>query len=1086
MNSDSLLASFEPKVLKTDSIVFSSPFYTPHELSVMGWRWKPIIRSRSRVECSNCKFKCDVQENISKIHLRGQQSCPLAQIWVAREEAAQNGWSIHGDNIFTDPKSIEGFNIRLETFIPKQKRKSYQALKWCQNSNAPSPELLAKNGFYYNPKLANDDRCTCMYCGIHIQDWTSPEEVDIEVAHSTANDQCWVWTHHLLVQREKAKLELEAKKNPHILSQSELMASFNGKTINGQTIEFKGSIYPRNVLANMGWLWKPTLESQLSIQCFYCKYQCDVQPDLCSVHLTNSVKCPLALIMASIERNVVTSNPNSWKNDETFNDPASEKSKNIRLLTFPNGGDSWSTNEKAPPVSVLIENGFYYNPKIPNDDRCTCMYCGLDLMDWEDGDDNEVILSHTNESPDCYVIQHNKLPPQISPVDNDDDDDIPMFDQPVSPLREQSPRRQLMSTPPVKRKGTGTSEDPIDMDNETVEFPQELQLEIVEPDEMEDLLSKVSSPSKSSPVKNNQPIFPTLKSTDLSEFFSELDVDQSEKRPLSYFKNRLPPQKSQLQDDESPPIVYDDFNAYDGFDDRDSVAEGDNHKEKDNENPVESIHVDSGQANLSEHEENPLEKAVDVEDKTSNTEVSVDKFYDATEVVMANESISVEHSKSSVSDDKDARIQILENALELLKKQMSEFSTKSNTKPEVLEVTDTYDEIQVSKNKELPELEHNGPLIINKDREMDNVENMDMKEIGTINKPSKLKRTKSQIDDSDFDSKREERKLKKIKKKLMKQHIQTAADTTDDLLHLSHDTKEDKKKKKKEKKEKKKAKKLKKSIFSQTQTQTQEQKQEQNEDNEAPRLQLPSSEINLVGNEPNAITPIHRLNHHPNGAIGVREGGIPISIGPMKLSVSEEEIEEVSPTLQKSMGRTTDSQKSQLSITSRKLDSLDKLMMLSPPPINGIQSSSPMPMSKYKSRNDVEMMTDLIEMGGNQSTPHHQKVLKDVVIRGNEQEKETTRSDGNKYQKVYSELAVEIGYIKEVVDNRCEMLSEDLDGLLTEFVSELKPEQLQMTIREWLLYQQNEAESHIRDKCSEMEKHFKKQCQLAIGKLESL
>lgn len=1109
MNFTALLASYDPKVLKTDSIVFSGELYTPHELAAMGWRWTPILRARSRVECSNCKFKCDIQPNISNRHVQAQQSCPLAQIWKAREDAAENGWSIHPNTLFNNPKSPEGIEIRLETFIPKQRKKYNNPLdlKWCRNINAPSPQLLAQNGFYYDPKHSMDDRCTCMYCGIHIQDWTSSQEIDIELVHSQANDKCWVWTHQLLMEKEMAaQLQLETQKNRRILSHSELMASFNGKTINGQTIEFKGSIYPRNVLANMGWLWKPTLERQLLVECFYCKYQCDVQNELCSVHLENSPSCPFALIMASIVKNMEGPNQNTWKSDDIFKDPSSEESKNIRLLTFP-VGESWCLNKKAPLPSLLVSNGFYYNPKITNDDRCTCMYCGLDLSGWEDGDENEVKLGHINESPECYTMTYRNSP-QISPIE---DEDIPIFNSVDPPLIDQEKELQLLSTPPLKKKNAGTSEDPIDLGNETIAIggpPVDLTLHVVEPDEMEDLLSKVSSPDKSSPVNEKQPFFPTLKSTDLSEFFSELDTDQNERRPLSYFKNRPPIKKSQLQDDEHSPIVYHDFNEFDGFADSDEVIGGDRSRVEEPVEPTQELARDFQEDGDLEHEMVPpqVEKRFSgpIDDNTNKSEMSVDKFYDATEVVIENKSSDIEQIPKAVDDDKDQRIKMLENALELLKRQFNEFNTKSPNKlkinDEVEEIVDTYDEIKINKgNVSLSDSKENIPPLANvQDNEYN--DSVESKNSSKAENSAKVKRRKSQIDVDNTD-KKEERRLKKIKKKMMKQRAQ-AADTTDDLLHLSREVKEVKIKKKKErerdkiKKEKKKAKKLKKSIFSQTQTQSQheetegEEKDKEDNENEVPHLQLPSSEIDLVDIGTNAITPIHRLKHSTNVGIDNDDNDGPVFIGPIKASILDEDAEEVSPTLQKSLGRTTDIQRTQLSISSGKLESLDKIMMLSPP-MNGIQSSSPMPVGKYKVGNDMEMMmSDLIGMGGNQSTPHHHKIVNDVIInkekRGDRNGNLNLNKDGNKYQDLYNGLSAEICYVKEVVDSKYEMLSEDLDGLLTEFVNELKPEQLEMTIRELLLHQQNHAETHIRKKCTEMQKLFKSQCQMAIEKLESL
>lgn len=1118
MSFDALLASFAPKALKTDAIVFSSPDYTPHELSAMGWRWAPILRARTRVECSMCRFKTEVVPHISDRHVAAQQNCPLAQIWAARERAAAEGWQ--NVELFAHPNNKEGISVRLATF--KRRRGG----SWCNNGDAPFPETLARCGFYYDSKVQGDDRCTCMYCGVHIEGWTASEEVDIEVAHLGASEDCWVW-HAMRKQGDRTNKESQTEQRlyappveptsqhvspkipnepiqeytdktqhesniPHTaqnlaisnprssttpqnfkdtqveaehhntkgndgdelrsslrrkpLGASNVIptnaknyrighttqkepvrlsavatraATFNAQKVDGHIIEFKGTVYPRNVLANMGWVWKPTLTAQLRMQCYHCGAYCEARGDVCLQHVNKSPECPFALIMAAIERNMV--NRESWHNDDKFRDPRSEESMVVRLDTFPD--ERWCSNENAPHPAQLAANGFYYNPKIPNDDRCTCMYCGLDLLEWEGGGENEIREGHEKESRDCYVV-HKELVT----------DDIPDF-APASPIFP-------ASTPPSKHRGT--SDDPIDLDYTNAEAdtpPVDLALQIVEPDELDELDG--TSPERPPAV------FPTLKSTDLSEFFSELDVDSSEKRPKSYFK-RLGRKDRGLQEGSQPTVGYEEFARFE-TDPVDQPAVEQVTKDVGNgtegpaeeparmptENSPAEIHVEKSveePGNEAQGLELPMESPrspVIIAQQEQVTDIEANKETPAqqpphppmTEAQSGTANNTAIHdpeaaittpSSKTGRDEKDTRIQMLEEALASLKRQFSEFHAKETAMDEV---ANTYDDI---KAESLP---------------------------AKTAESTKLKATLLPA---------------------------VPAETTDDLLSVSIDAKEAKRRRKRERRERrerKERKRQKKGIQSQTQSQSQPVPQivETVEAVEDPIEQvpvLPSSEINLVDPTLPAITP-NQGHGQPQSHAHPATLGVP---------TLHSDTEEASPTLQKSLGRAGDSVHQQLSIRDGRVESLanlDKLMMLSPR--TNMVSSSPAPPSHKRTEMAVDGDFSLTNL--NQSTPH--RPIQNQVP------PEPSIST-SKYAALYSDLALDVAYVQRVCEAPCDMLSHDLDGELTDFVANLDPEQLQMTIREWFLYHQNAAEALVRARAEEMRQLFSQQCQRALDRLEEL
>ncbi|GMG20250.1 unnamed protein product [Ambrosiozyma monospora] len=94
--------------------------------------------------------------------------------------------------------------------------------------------------------------------------------------------------------------------------------------------------------------------------------------------------------------------------------------------------------------------------------------------------------------------------------------------------------------------------------------------------------------------------------------------------------------------------------------------------------------------------------------------------------------------------------------------------------------------------------------------------------------------------------------------------------------------------------------------------------------------------------------------------------------------------------------------------------------------------------------------------------------------------------DNGKLDSHVNEMKAASAYLKTVSKSRYRSLREDLDGKLTGFISEMPPEELEMSIKEWILYQAQKASDLLDLEGDRMLKVFEKDSERALQVLENL
>lgn len=314
-------------------------------------------------------------------------------------------------------------------------------------------------------------------------------------------------------------------------------------------------------LAQVGFYYTPlSIKHQYAVTCSSCNQiirdPIPLEIDISTYHLAQNASCALSAVWKF--RNIISessnSNDKSWQEDAVFGNVKSEKGIRIRRETF----KGW--RHQFPDIDSMVLTGLYYDPYTDlkdrnghscGDDRVICMYCGLRLEQWEVEDDPVIV--HQKEMPSCWVFNFDKtsLEDQIASDDKQErmmiefdgaDENLPEFEG-VNDFQDDGREVELISSdkedaPTVISLTTAT----------TTTTNTALPVEILNQDEVEEFLD--NSQGEQREENSKQVEIPSMKSSDLSQFFTELDAESESEVGASFFasnRRRREREKEQKQ-----------------------------------------------------------------------------------------------------------------------------------------------------------------------------------------------------------------------------------------------------------------------------------------------------------------------------------------------------------------------------------------------------------------------------------------------------------------------------------------------------------------------------------------------------------
>ncbi|WBW75362.1 survivin, Bir1 [Schizosaccharomyces osmophilus] len=159
-------------------------------------------------------------------------------------------------------------------------------------------------------------------------------------------------------------------------------------------------------LSAVGFYYNPIQKPQQRIDnvtCFMCSksfYDWEENDDPLKEHITHSPSCPWAYVLSA--RN----NPHQ--------DPKAPSLTKCRELTFVD--KVWpyiSRSDFHCQPNTMATAGFVFTPSTDSKDAAHCLYCNIDLHDWESDDDP--FKEHQRRRPDCLFFTW-KDPTALSPT----------------------------------------------------------------------------------------------------------------------------------------------------------------------------------------------------------------------------------------------------------------------------------------------------------------------------------------------------------------------------------------------------------------------------------------------------------------------------------------------------------------------------------------------------------------------------------------------------------------------------------------------------------------------------------------------
>ncbi|KAK4569471.1 hypothetical protein LTR86_003234 [Recurvomyces mirabilis] len=197
---------------------------------------------------------------------------------------------------------MQTYSARLTSFqIPHQlskrrasssssKKKGGNTVEWPHES--PSPEELARAGFFYRPVQESPDNVQCFLCAVKLDGWeASDSPLHEHLAHASA---C-AWAVSLSTARLDDSTEAPEARDP--LS-DEMVAARRGTFEVGEGWVHEGKRGWRCKVAKMvdaGWTFDRSPETEDGVTCFYCNLSLDgwePKDDPAQEHRRRSPECP--------------------------------------------------------------------------------------------------------------------------------------------------------------------------------------------------------------------------------------------------------------------------------------------------------------------------------------------------------------------------------------------------------------------------------------------------------------------------------------------------------------------------------------------------------------------------------------------------------------------------------------------------------------------------------------------------------------------------------------------------------------------------------------------------------------------------
>ncbi|KAL2312401.1 Protein bir1 [Schizosaccharomyces pombe] len=309
-------------------------------------------------------------------------------------------------------------------------------------------------------------------------------------------------------------------------------------------------------LATVGFYYNPISESNSeerldNVTCYMCTksfYDWEDDDDPLKEHITHSPSCPWAYILSS-------------KNNPNQNPQAAALTK-CREQTFVD--KVWPYTNRPDyhcEPSVMAASGFVYNPTADAKDAAHCLYCDINLHDWEPDDDP--YTEHKRRRADCVFFtwkDPNSLSPtklsflstsNIDPEDLTEDNSI----LPVSPTRDSTKSHKTLNFSPSRKNNlnarpltmslyTNTSEE---KDSQPTRAPQSPTKPVL----LTAPRRKNKSPKKSKPAvfKPVKPIFSDEDEDDddltASQPFSKGICNDSMQVAKKDFTEEIPPKEDE-------------------------------------------------------------------------------------------------------------------------------------------------------------------------------------------------------------------------------------------------------------------------------------------------------------------------------------------------------------------------------------------------------------------------------------------------------------------------------------------------------------------------------------------------------------
>lgn len=1041
MNLETRLASFQPKVFNHDVVYFSHNYYPPQYLASIGLFWDPSIRQPRRVQCCHCHTLLNLQNSkrVNDLHVKLSPTCPLAQINKAREivKAGDKDWH---DLPQFDPVE-QNFETRLKTFPSK----------W--SDDRPSREDLAKGGLFWDP-LANNsgvDRCTCMYCGIHLQDWEIGDDVTIE--HGRTSPDCWVFNSlknkNSPVNKpvlDKSFESSDAMQKRLSVNENYEIPDFDLAPMPATDDDNHNTNINNDDTDNEIESTPPKQLPPLNLDLPNSNLKGGVGTDGDPIELASPESEPLGFEIVEGNENI-TVDYEDEKNYFNLVGDGSKKDKSLDRVDVPFIPKLKSTDlsEFFTEMDVTGEPGSYFGQRekfkrIPKEHIDKERALSVDDNDKENNNkenNNSLNVGNGGGGGETHTQKYTAgmymfddrfdmgLDDQIEPFEDLQEPQNKSFSA-KSPTMAETEKDNIKDVQNVQKAGSFvdslTNETRPDNATEALDvIPSNMKDNITAPVERMSF-SEINNPVNDE-IKENLKIDPVVSKSSIST--SDIDRVKQLEHELEILRGQVLLLTKAHLTHESASIEKDDEIIQDAEDETKKLQ---THTGRDTQDTViQEIEDTYGDVTM---QEPAIISANKKSQQGESADVSVDK----------NDVVNADLYRSSPPRD--------------IKKSIKTVKEKRNKKEKKRTKTGKLENISSGKDQ-----------------------------IVLDNAKDTISLTQTTTSKTKSDNSKRKRKLKR--------YLSTNRDISDDLLHVADNagqlgnSEKEKRITKEEKRLKRKSKKLKKSS-------------------NVPKIVISPKAENEVMNDilKDAVTPSQNVNLIRGGS-----------------SIIPNRSEQLSPSLPKTL--TGDKEQ----------EPLDKIMMLTPDIVSNTldqfsaieqqsrHNVSPISAHEHntqrtfgssifsKSESQViandELMNDLLSLG-NHSTPNDltiknvdfsikDSVKKNLLLNSNATIVDDTVNLGKttsipaqqgwqslstvKYESAYKDLKAATGYIKEIVDSEYNLLSEDMAGLLTDFIAEIPEEQLKLTIREWVKAQENQAVQLVRQRSSELKQMFLQDCE---------